>query len=633
MNKKGQIFCFFAMLAVNLAAQEARIDTVMQLNTVSVRAERYEAFSAGQKLNRLNAERISYEPGSDLGQALRKQSSVYIRSYGQSGVSSMSFRGTSSAQSGVFWNGINIRMPSLGSTDLSLVPAGLFNNASIVYGGNSIRYGSGTIGGAVFLNNVARFERYEEAGIGLSAGSFGSIGSQLSVSKATGRWYLKLDLINKAAENDFDYKDERDRNKKMNNARVDALGMNAHAAFRLGSANQMDVYLWYQEAIREIPPSLTMNTSEAYQSDRALRTSVQWKSFFRKGVLHLKSAWFSEYENYTDPLIGLSSEINTGSIFFEGEYRHQLGRNSKLNTGFSFTSEHADIEAYGENKDRQGLAVFANFRQTIPALNWILMAGARQEVNENILAPFTPSLGLEGSITAYLSHKISLSRNYRLPTMNELYWQPGGNPDIRPEESWNAEFSLIWNVFRNKKPVVLRITGTAFHSMVDNWILWQPVNIYWEAENIQKVWARGIESRLQARYSFSRLKLEMDASYTYSRSTNEANTGQEEIKGKQIIYTPLHNAAGNLAAAYNRWSVGLQCNYSGLSYLTSDNEEELPAALLFDLRLTKEFEFKAMKAGLSLAAKNLFDKDYQLVAYRPMPGRNFLLTLKLTYKN
>ena len=35
--------------------------------------------------------------------------------------------------------------------------------------------------------------------------------------------------------------------------------------------------------------------------------------------------------------------------------------------------------------------------------------------------------------------KASISRNYRFPTLNDLYFQPGGNPDLQPEHGFTYD--------------------------------------------------------------------------------------------------------------------------------------------------------------------------------------------------
>lgn len=631
--KKILLLTWFSLVAVCRAfAQDTSIDTIMQLDTLNISAERYEAFSTGQNITRIELGNMHANSTDRLSNTIRENTSVYIRSYGPGSVSSMSIRGTSSSQSGIFWNGINIRMPSLGSTDLSLIPSTFFNNATIVYGGSSVRYGSGLIGGAVFLNSIPDFGKNTMASIGMLAGSFGNVGTSAQFVQSGEKYYINTVINGTKAENNFDYYNDRNEERKMENAASNQLGLHSHMAIKLWARNQLDLFIWYQEAGREIPPTASMAVSQAYQSDRVIRTSLQWRTLFSKGVLKVKTAWFNEYENYTDPLSGLSSKINTNTLFAESEYRRQLFRHANMIAGLSYTGEFADIEAYGNNKDRMGLAMFVHYRHYIPGIKWTFFAGARQELNENTLAPFTPSLGMEGPVIGIMSNKFSISRNYRLPTLNELYWQPGGNPDIKPEESWNAEMSLLFDFLKSTRTASFDLTLTGYMSYVDNWILWKPFNNYWKAENIQEVWARGVETNLSFDHRFGKSRMLARLSYTYSRSSSEADDNQPGTKGKQILYTPLHNAGGKLAAEVETWQMALMGNYTGSSYTTSDNSEELPAFFLTDISLQKQFLTKYIEYGLALRVNNVFDVDYQLVAYRPMPGRNYQLTLQLTFK-
>lgn len=633
MKLKGIILLFVICLAFNGISQEIRVDTIMQLDTVSIAADRYSGFSTGQNIKYLHADIMQQDLRNNIGDILSENTSVYIRSYGPNTLTTMSFRGTSSNQSSIFWNGINLKMPSLGITDLSLIPAGFFNNAAIVFGGSGIRYGSGTIGGAVFLNNQAEFSGHTLASLNLRAGSFGSLGTSVTAYTSGDKFYFKAAFTGHEARNDYYYLSDRGEKKTLENAASNGLGFNGHAALKIAKKNQLDLFLWYQEALREIPPSTTMNTSEAYQSDRAFRTSLQWKSFFRNAVLSLKTAWFTEYENYTDPLISLQSSIQTDTWFFESEYRHQLSGNVSIDAGFSMTAEQADIDAYNGRKERELLAAFANCKYHFSRINWDMMLGARQEFNRDNLFPFTPAIGIEGPLFPFLSHKMSISRNYRLPTMNELYWQPGGNPDIKPENSWNAELSIISEFFRGTEIHGLKFIATAYSALVDDWILWHPQNNFWMADNVKKVWARGIELQTNFHIEKNQKHAELGLSYTYSGSSNESKDAPGDTYGKQLIYTPLHNASGKIGFACSHWYLLLFGNYTGESYTTTDNLSTLPGFYLMDISLKKEFVTKLMNIGIAARLNNIFNKDYQFVAYRPMPGRNFNLSVLLTFKN
>ena len=565
------------------------VDTIMQLDTVSISTERYAAFSAGQKKLTLGPNLMQHDDRMHIGNLLSENSSVYIRSYGQSSITSMSVRGTSSSQSAIFWNGINIRMPSLGTTDLSLIPSTFFDDASLVYGGSSIRYGSGAIGGALFLENKPDFSGYNEGRANLWGGSYGELGASALAVFSRKKWYFKFSVLGQQARNNFEYSDSRGEHKPLENAAVNALGLNSHAALMLSKRSRMDFLLWYQEALREVPPTSSMERSEAYQSDRALRTSVQWKSILQKGVINVKTAWFKEYENYTDPLISLQSEIETSTWYAEAEYTHNFSDHLALEGGASLNAEMAEVDAYLEPKDRQLYAMFINIRQHIRKLKWDVVAGARQELGKKVKAPFSPSLGMEGPIYRGLGMKANVSRNYRLPTLNELYWHPGGNPDIKPEQSWNTEASLLGEFWKNAPGRSLKFSASIFSSLVDDWILWTPEGSLWHADNVQKVWARGLELDAGFKKGNAGRWGEISVSYTWTRSTNESASSGQELKGKQIIYTPVHRASAKAGITCFGWELRLYGNYTGQTFTTTDNSSSLPGYFLADLSAGKTF--------------------------------------------
>ena len=44
-------------------------------------------------------------------------------------------------------------------------------------------------------------------------------------------------------------------------------------------------------------------------------------------------------------------------------------------------------------------------------------------------------------IDEWLTLKATNGYNYRIPTLNAMYWQPGGNPDLKPEKGFASDFT------------------------------------------------------------------------------------------------------------------------------------------------------------------------------------------------
>ncbi|MDV7399099.1 TonB-dependent receptor, partial [Arthrospira platensis SPKY1] len=99
----------------------------------------------------------------------------------------------------------------------------------------------------------------------------------------------------------------------------------------------------------------------------------------------------------------------------------------------------------------------AAFRQTLG--KWQGQFHLRQELVDGAFTPIAPSLGLERPLTNWLSLKARFSRNYRLPTFNDLYWQPGGNPDLLAESGWSQEATAAARIKIRRQQWQLSLTG------------------------------------------------------------------------------------------------------------------------------------------------------------------------------
>jgi iron complex outermembrane receptor protein len=142
-------------MAVSGFAQQ---DSVHLIDQVLIQAEvRTIHLHQGLKHESIDSTTLANSLNLSAAEILNRMSSVYIKSYGGSGLASSSFRGGSANHTAILWNGFNLQSPVTGMMDLSLIPAGLFNSMSLQYGGKSAVWGSGAVGGAIHLRSQADF--------------------------------------------------------------------------------------------------------------------------------------------------------------------------------------------------------------------------------------------------------------------------------------------------------------------------------------------------------------------------------------------------------------------------------------------------------------------------------------------
>jgi vitamin B12 transporter len=625
------VFCIFVFLVCisGIAAQDMAPDTILNLKDVTIYSSRISRFAKGQAVITVDSlTRVEYPAGS-LAEIMTGFTSSYIRNYGQGTLSTLSFRGTSANHAGLLWNGIRISPPNIGYVDLSLVQGSFFNDISILYGGASPMFGSGSIGGGIHLENRPVFEKSGfDLGIGLSIGSFGTNAIEGHTTLFRRKFYSRTAFSFFNTANDFSYTDLQGKKDTLAHASIFKGGFIQDFAFRLPANQYLMVSTWFQYAGRDIPPTLTEEKSEASQIDRSWRTMVLWKDYNDRNSLEAKLAYFNEFTRYDDPLSSVYSTIQSQSAVGAFESTWDILDNSAIFAGTQFTYEYADLDYYAQPQSQENLALFASYRQKLPRLKWQFSINGRQEFLSEYYSPFLFSAGAEGKIWRFISGRFNISRNFRAPTLNERFWQPGGNPELKPEESWNEEAGI--SLENNFSIATCKFTVTAFNSMVDNWILWLPGSSFWSVENAQEVWSRGVEITGNQSFKIHTLNIFLAESWSYTKSTNEKKLFDLDASyKKQLIYTPLNRMILKAGAIYKGFNLTLKGDFTGEVYTLKDNSASLPAYFLLDVILSKSFKIKnEYPISIQFNLNNLLNTDYQVTPYRPMPGINFLVTVK-----
>ena len=160
-------------------------------------------------------------------------------------------------------------------------------------------------------------------------------------------------------------------------------------------------------------------------------------------------------------------------------------------------------------------------------------------------------------------------------------------------------------------------------------IQWHPGEYsYWTADNIKSVNSSGLESSFSLNYSVNKFVTGLTANYSYTRATTAASdTANDASIGKQLIYVPENQANCSLRMNYSMFYTSWIVTMTGKRYLTVDNSDFLPGYMLNNLITGFRLNLKANTLDLNFQIDNLFDVNYQTIAYYPLPGRSYSLKL------
>jgi len=251
------------------------------------------------------------------------------------------------------------------------------------------------------------------------------------------------------------------------------------------------------------------------------------------------------------------------------------------------------------------------------------------------LMPFIFAGGMEYKPFRILNWSIStnISRNYRVPTLNDKYWSVSGNPNLEPEQSFSLEAGSVFNCLTGDDHLFLEGQITGYYSWITNLIIWQPVtgnSFLWSPVNLKTVHARGFEAGVNLKYSNRDWSAGLNANYNFCRSTNE--NGDNNLDGNQLIYIPVNTLNATVNAGWKEFYLSYNFTFTSLRYTGTDNETYMPGYNLSNIFLGKNIHLKKFTISLQLEINNIFDLDYQSIANRPMPGRNYAVTLRGNYR-
>lgn len=612
---------------------------------------------------------IAYSMADILG----KNSTLFIKSYGRATESTAEFRGTSPSHTQVMWNGMKINSPMLGTVDFSYIPAYFVDETTLLHGASSVCTTDGGLGGAIELTTKPIFEK----GFGMQytqgVGSFSTYDQFLRLTYGNEHWSSSTRVAYSHSKNDFKYTnydkkvDERDETGKIvrsyhpternKSGYFDDVNVMQDVYYNDLKGNRYGAMLWYGYSLRGLPfLSVDYKTDNDFTNEheqQSVRALLKWDR--TKGTLNVGMKAGYAYQNigyeystnrqdFTTDITNSRSYAQTGFVHANADYAPSqqwfLSASASLYYNHVKSWDRSPFhigDNYNQGRMEENLAVSAKWRPLEPlTMNVVL----RETIYKDDIVPVIPAFFIE--YVAFkpinLTLKASVTRNYRYPTLDDLYYKPGGNPQLKPEYGFTYDGGIEFAIKRKRWNVSANVT--AFNSHITDWILWTPNSKgYWQPSNIKKVHNYGVEAMLGADWAMGRhWRADVTGNFAYTPSINEGEkrNSNDASYGKQLCYVPRVSANINTKLHFRSWTLGYQWVHYSERYTTTSNEVgyitgKLKPYYMSDISLEKAFRLK--KASLSLKAQlnNILGTEYVTVLSRPMAGRNFEVFLEIKY--
>jgi outer membrane receptor for ferrienterochelin and colicins len=595
-------------------------------------------------VNVIDMELVRRENPQNISEVLDDVQGVFIKDYGGiGGQKSISLRGSSSEQVLVLLDGQRLNKAQSGGVDLSTISLEGVEKIEVVRGGNSALYGADAVGGVI---NIITKKQEDEVGlrgrVELMAGSFSSYTGETSLKLLRKTYSAEVSIRQLTSEGDYEYTDRLGVVKNRINNDVLSRDLFSRLSLKLGTdvvPRDLDLSYRFSTSDRGSPGDITNVYPNSRIKNRTHQVNTSFNGPFLGPLNNLNIQTYAHFNYYhydnPDLITPVDDEYRSGTFGGEVQYRQVLTPDLSLTYGGGGRHEWIRSDSFDGSPVRsssfgylQGESKF--YPDFVPGLQSIsFIPAGRVDSYSDFGVNASPKIG--AVLNFFERYSTALKANaglsYRAPTFNDLYWPEDafaiGNPDLEPEHGvdWDVGVRMQWPVWNG-----ISAEATYFHNRMDNLIIWQEgagAGGKWAPANVTNALLRGVESSFTMHPIQDLMTLR--ANYTYL----EASDLDRDLP---LVYRPRDTINGTVTFSWHGAALSYSQSYVSRRYYNPNNDLLwLDPYRVSDVTLSYRTRIWGEAASISMQAKNLFDEEFQIINHQPVPGREYRVTIGLTF--
>ncbi|MFI5252303.1 MAG: TonB-dependent receptor plug domain-containing protein [Bacteroidota bacterium] len=601
-----------------------------------------------------------------LDNALSSTDGIFIKDYsGLSGIKTISQRGLGSEHTLILLNGMRISSFENGLVDLGIIPLDAGNRVIVTHGGQSAEYGPDAVGGTVNILSQPNFNDNTKIGLTSTIGSFGRTRSHLNAETPVSENFRIGGGfgVEKSEENYpflFHNGNITSTVIRQNSDLVAQFG-NFNSSLLINSLSSLSIFSTYYNTERGSPNSISSPDAISHQrlADRDGVVQAAYSLALSAGdALSVTVQDHYAYERYRDPdfFIGgnlLDDYFKNNDARVTGKFSSSYDEGKfQIVAGADASETSAEGNSINTGVSRSELGAFMTGVSTFSFDNSVLSGisffpALRMDMIEKSSPVFSPQLGglmkFKTTDIGFINNfqsaiRASMSRNFRMPTFNELYYTTGGgigNPDLQPEHStsFDAGTDVSFNLDGRHE-----LKATYFMTDMDNRITWVSAggaNV--TPKNLRHVQSFGWEINYAWHSPGDIFSLDLNYTSTIARKISEDYPGDPTVF-KQLLYVPEEMANISFgvtkhfdAILIRTLGAKFRTGYTGFRYTSEDNASFLPSFYESSLEFNSRLDISTVGTRMKFEIRNIFNKDYQVILGYPMPMRYYSFTVELDY--
>ncbi|MYF63615.1 MAG: TonB-dependent receptor [Rhodothermaceae bacterium] len=602
------LLCALQPLPV-FAAQVA--DSTVTLPPITVTASRIpvSVVRAPIRTQVLDRSAIFESASLTVADLLRQRSALYVRHY-VGGLSTLSQRGGTASQTLVLLDGHRIASPQAGQLDLSLLPTILLNAVEVTSGAGGVLYGTDAIGGVVNLQTAASEDLFT---VHAETGPWEKRNGAFYATNRRGRLAGTVAGEIDRYKGDYPYlnralfppeespREGGDQQKRSIFGSVTWTRPNDE--WRLSA--------WYNDVERGLPSINSSLPSGERQWDEHLRV---WTHVSRKWPWgSLKAGGLTQFGalRYMNPRTGIDNTGRTTLSSVHANIDLNPIRAWQLGGGVEAGFGQADHPSLQQGNMERRYAAYGHAIGTWGPMSIYPALRLDHYARPKRITPVIPSLGVNVRLKRNLHLKGTAASAFRMPTFNDRFWLPGGNPNLNPERGESFDAGLIW-LYRG-----IQIEMTTFMNRLRDQIVWQPTSAgYWAPLNVSRATNYGLETSVDFQRALTR-RMETRAGFVWTRVAQKSDSFLRLI--------PRNAIKGYLHLRWRFLAASIAASRTGALGITSVTESD-PFFLVHG-----QLKMHVGPVSLGVHGENLLDARYEYLPANPMPPRQARLILTLTF--
>ncbi|MGL5637188.1 MAG: TonB-dependent receptor, partial [Bacteroidales bacterium] len=425
----------FIISCAFVSAQEIHEKSVKIKEVTVTEKAKVQQTEVGARLTKIENASLKSNQTRSLSELLTEASSLQIKSMGQGALATVSIRGASSSHTQVLWNGISLNSPQLGNFDFSQIPVYFIDNVNLYHGGGAQGSGSGAIGGSVNLANSSEAVHKPVFSLLSEFASNSTYSEALTFRASKNKFTFSTRAFYQQSKNNFKFWDKvtakdpkYDRRK---NANYKQTGLMQELYYRNMKGDLFSGIAWWYYDDRSLPQMLGVVEGTIKEKIRTnnFRSLLSYEA--NRDQHHIKStfAFLSGDSRYTK-IFGDTTRTDNrnNSLIARMDYNFSGWSKFPVSASLNYRYDKVRSNNYEDkykSRNAISLQLFTTYRLTRKIHFDLKTTG--ELIDDNVYGLYNLT-GRYRILDQYLTIKASNNYNYRVPSLNDLYWNPGGNP-------------------------------------------------------------------------------------------------------------------------------------------------------------------------------------------------------------